>query len=309
MSEPFVFSTVAKTGRVHNIASYGATSNNSADDDAAAVRKAVAAAVSGDEVYMPDGVYHFKTINVNLKAGVSLRGQSRSATVISTQFAAFSANYYSGYVVGADGSKHDLTISNFRILKSAGQPANYGVLVSDSRRVTVRDLQVEGWKITGIGVIKGGKHVIVRDNDIRNGTSTAGGEGYAIGVREQRQRHPTAAGSSTLIWAPPQRNNRVRHGIIIPIWHTIICSSNDDEHHVEALTSTLTMSTPALATTLSKAADTAASHSATPAGSGRTTPQLLLRSADNWVHWRRVGLRVGTSSSSLPVSRTTTTRQ
>ena len=241
LSEPFRGSGAKPTGRVLNIRNFGATSNNSTNDDAQALRRAIAAAVKGDVVYMPDGVYHFKTINVNMKAGVSLRGQSRARTVVSTVFAPYSANYYSGQVIGAVGGNGDLSISNFSIRRSGGKAAQYGVLVSDSSRVTVSDLLVEGWKITGIGVIKGSKHTIVRNNIVRNGTSTASGEGYGIVVSDLNSKGASANNNwitgNTITGKGRNATTGVRHAIIVSYraHHNLIANNRMTNITLEAL--------------------------------------------------------------------------
>lgn len=183
LSEEFRNPSVV-TGRTRNVLNYGATPGYAADDDAVAFRRAIAAAVAGDEVFAPNGVYHFKTAEVKLKSGVSLRGQSRAGTVVTARLQPSSYAYYDGCLICAKGSDN-LTISTFRIERSGGAPMKYGVTVRDSERVRIANLQIEEFDYAGVAVIYNSKHIRIRGNIIKNAANLGTlGNGYGIRVEQ-----------------------------------------------------------------------------------------------------------------------------
>lgn len=190
LNKPFEHPS-AVTGKTLNVRAYGATPDNAADDDAVAFRRAIAAAVAGDEVYIPDGVYHIKTPGIELKTGVGVRGQSTTNTIISAVFDPVADNSDS-YLFGARPGVGDLTLSHFKINMAGGEPLHFpvrlgarGASTDDIKsqqvyRIAVRSLVIEDFERTAISV-RNGRHILIRDNTIRRATALGGG-GYGYGV-------------------------------------------------------------------------------------------------------------------------------
>ncbi|MEJ7654658.1 MAG: PA14 domain-containing protein [Chloroflexia bacterium] len=133
------------TGRTLNVQDYGATPGDSKDDDGESFKRAIERASDGDEVYAPNGVYHFKSAHVELKRGVSLRGESRSGTVFRAVLDEKYSGYYEGYLVGVRNAS-DVSISDFTIDSDGGESLMYGVLTKDdAERVDIRNLVIEGF--------------------------------------------------------------------------------------------------------------------------------------------------------------------
>ncbi|HRK30954.1 MAG TPA: right-handed parallel beta-helix repeat-containing protein [Tepidisphaeraceae bacterium] len=180
-------SPTATTGRTLNILSFGATSNNASNDDAAAIRAAISEAVAGDEVYIPNGVFHIKARDIQLKSGVSVRGQSMSGTILSAQFTDQGASNPNSQVFRVEAGRSNVTFSNFRIEMSAGQTMQYGIAlgsgstgVSNTRRVAIRNVNIEGFERFGVA-IRNADNVLIENSLIRNATALGGGgQGYGV---------------------------------------------------------------------------------------------------------------------------------
>lgn len=176
----------ATTGRTLNILNYGATSNNSSNDDATAIRNAISDAVSGDEIYIPNGVFHLKGRDIKLKSGVSVRGQSRDGAILSAVFNTQTDNPNSQVFRVEDG-RSNVTFSNFRIQMSGGQSMQYGISlgsgsegVSNTRRIAIRNVNIEGFERFAIA-IRNCDNVLVENCLIRNATALGGGgQGYGV---------------------------------------------------------------------------------------------------------------------------------
>jgi hypothetical protein len=188
------------SGRSLNVVDYGATSNNSNDDDAVAFREAIAAAKEGDEIYIPNGLYHIKTRKIELKTGVSIRGESSESTIISAMFNYVKDNPGS-YIFGAMPGIGNLTLSKFHIEMSGGQALRYPIWLGAGNtdtnnseyeevyRIAVKNLIIEGFEKMGISV-RNGRHILIKGNAIKNATATGGGgEGYGIMIGYDRSEN------------------------------------------------------------------------------------------------------------------------
>ena len=177
----------AVTGATRSIASYGATSNNASNDDATAIRNAIAASSAGDEVYIPNGVYHLKSRDIKLKTGVSIRGQSMSGAVLVAQFSDQGADNPNSQVFRVESGRGNLTFSSFRIEMGTGQSMQYGIAlgsgsegVANAQRVAIRNVNVEGFERYGIA-IRNCDNILVENCLLRNATALGGGgQGYGV---------------------------------------------------------------------------------------------------------------------------------
>lgn len=174
------------TGRTISVLSYGATANNANDDDAAAFAAAISAAQYGDEVLIPNGTFHIKTRRIKLKSGVSMRGESKTGSILAAQFNTVTDNQGS-YLLEAEPGVHDLTISNFTVTSTGGQELNYAIFlgwgdvgVSNVYRIAVKEMIVSGFAKNGVGV-RNGNFILVQNCTIKDATQTGGG-GYGYGV-------------------------------------------------------------------------------------------------------------------------------
>lgn len=175
----------AVTGTTRSILTFGATANNSADDDGPAIRNAIAASAAGDEVYIPNGTYHIKgTTPINMKNGVSVRGESRAGAVLSTMLTAQPI----GLLYAAPGVE-DFTISNLSILLASGSSPLSGIRLGNASgttlqlsRIAVVNVGIEGFQKHGVE-INNARHIKVDGCLIRNATALDdGGSGYGVAI-------------------------------------------------------------------------------------------------------------------------------
>ncbi len=213
LSGVFVFPD-SVTGRTLNVLNYGATPNNSSNDDAQAFRNAISAAVTGDEIFIPSGTYHLKTGDILLKSGVSVRGQARDTTFLTT---ILTTNPYAAFY--ALQGINNLTLSNFTITKTSGNNLLAGIRLGQGNplgdnstyqqvsRIRISNLDIENFTKFGVQM-ENAYHVMVENSIFRNAAALdGGGEGYGVMLAFDR-------GNNNWI-----RNNRVgpviRHGILL----------------------------------------------------------------------------------------------
>jgi nitrous oxidase accessory protein NosD len=188
------------SGRSLDVRSYGATPNNSADDDAPAIRAAISAARAGDEVLLPGGTLHLKSGQINLKTGVSLRGQGRGATVLGAMYSSLTA------VIYVPAGATNLRISDFAVRRVSGS-YDAAVRLGNGRwdsnnstypivsRVAIEGLLVEGHRRMGI-LLENTQHVLVRDNIVRAATALGGGgSGYGVSINFDRSSNNWVTGN------------------------------------------------------------------------------------------------------------------
>ncbi|CAN7702549.1 cadherin-like beta sandwich domain-containing protein [Paenibacillus sp. LjRoot153] len=190
------------TGTTLNVTSYGADPADNANDDRVAIQNAINAASPGDEVYLPNGVYNLITspdgfVNLKLKSGVNLRGESESGTILKS-----SIDDIKNSSVVKSSSQHDIKVSNLTITSTwnrsfslehatnnpdAGGPdssiaiANYGEI--PSYNVTIDHVTVERFRRMAIR-IENSHDVVVRHSTFRNATDLGGGgAGYGTSIQ------------------------------------------------------------------------------------------------------------------------------
>jgi hypothetical protein len=175
------------TGQTRNILSFGATPNDSSNDDATAIKNAITAASAGDEVYIPNGVYHIKSRDIRLKTGVSIRGQSMSGAILSAVFTDAGVDNPNSQMFRALPGVNNFTLSNFRIEMTGGQSLEYGLYlgsgstgVANVSRIAVKNVNIEGFAKFAVA-IRNGDNLLVQDCLLRNATALGGGgEGYGV---------------------------------------------------------------------------------------------------------------------------------
>lgn len=190
------------TGRTLNVLDFGANPADDGRDDRPAIQAAIDAAVAGDEVYIPDGVYNLTTspdglANLFLKSGVNIRGESESGTILKT-----SLDMIKNSTLFKSAKQHDFQISGMTLTSAwnktyttdhksnnpdAGGPdslimiGNYGE--DPSYNVTIHHVTVEKFRRMAIR-IENSHDVIVRNSTFRNATDVGpGGSGYGVAIQ------------------------------------------------------------------------------------------------------------------------------
>ena len=183
------------SGKRISILDYGATSNQPSNDDAVAIQKAIKAAAPGDEVYIPDGIYHVKTI-VHLKSGVLLLGQSKDQSILAC---AFSTAPHS--VIYAAPGVSNLTVSSFRITVATGKFFHAGVRLGAAgnvqvSRITIRKLKIDKHQKFGIQ-LQNAYHTLIESNTISNASALGGGgSGYGIIIDQSKSNNNWVRGNA-----------------------------------------------------------------------------------------------------------------
>jgi hypothetical protein len=170
-----------------SILSYGATPNNSSNDDSTAIKSAISAAVAGDEVYIPNGIYHLKTRQIILKTGVSIRGESQSGAILDALFSDQGTSNPSSQMFEAKPGVGNFTISNLSINMAGGQSMQYGFYLgsgsasaANSSRIAIKNVTIEGFEKFAVAV-RHCDNILVQGCTFRNATALGGGgEGYGV---------------------------------------------------------------------------------------------------------------------------------
>lgn len=196
------------TGKTLNVLDFGADPKDSAADDAPAIQKAIDVAASGDEVYLPDGVYNLNSgaavdryANLILKDGVNLRGQSEAGVLLLSSFNAEDGKKGTTKVLKIQAA-HDILVSHLTVTSTfagkystdtgnnnpeAGGPL-YGVMIEEASgvpcyNITLDGVTVEKFQRMGIRISKS-HDVVVRNATFRNATDLGGGgAGYGVSIQ------------------------------------------------------------------------------------------------------------------------------
>jgi len=193
----------APTGVRLDVTNYGATPNDDSDDDAAALRAAIRAAGAGSEVYVPAGRYTLRSGGIALKSGVSLRGESRDATVFVTNMSTTVQ-----YLFQAFPGTTNVQLTDFTVRQAAGVPVDMVIRLGSGRwdtsnaeyslveRVTITRLTLSGFQRMGIS-LENTRHVLVWNNQISNATAFGGGgQGYGVALSFDRASENWIIGNS-----------------------------------------------------------------------------------------------------------------
>ena len=193
----------APTGAAIDVRDYGATPNDDSNNDTIAIQAAINAASAGSEVYVPAGRYTLRTGGIALKSGVSLRGESRGATVFVTNMSATVQ-----YLFQAFPGTTNVRLTDFTVRLGAGTPVDMVVRLGSGRwdtdntqyslveRFTIARLAISGFQRMGIS-LENTRHVLVWNTDISNATAQGGGgQGYGITLNFDRASENWIVGNS-----------------------------------------------------------------------------------------------------------------
>ncbi|MGG1554087.1 discoidin domain-containing protein [Paenibacillus ferrarius] len=205
------------TGRTINVVTeFGADPADNTTDDRPAIQNALDAAVAGDELYFPNGVYNLKTAapgdsnsHFILKSGVNLRGENQEGTVFLSDF----DNLQGGPTASSSrillaSNRQNIVISHLTLSSSwngawptdpaisnpnRGGPKN-GIYIDDTtagalnsptepQNILIEYVTVEKFEKMGIRISKA--HDITVRNSILRNTSDIGGGGAGYGISIQ----------------------------------------------------------------------------------------------------------------------------
>jgi nitrous oxidase accessory protein NosD len=185
------------SGTTHSITDFGATPDDPADDDATAVQAAIDASAAGDEVLVPNGVFHLKTRKITLKSGVSVRGESRAGAVLHAAFTP-QDDGKNAYVLYAAPGTSDLTISSVHITSdgdtSVDTALNQAIWLGDGdsecqecnldipavHTIRVTDVEVTKFVKMALNIRNG--HDITMDGNLVHDALADGGGGQGYGI-------------------------------------------------------------------------------------------------------------------------------
>jgi Right handed beta helix region/Pectate lyase superfamily protein len=248
------------TGRTLDVRDFGADPAPDGDDDAPAIRSALAAAVDGDEVYLPPGTYELRSAdpsdgsaNLVLRSGVNVRGAGRQRTVLSTSF---DGEEDSRAIRGA--GVHDVIIADLSVTSAHTGPLGedpdddgggggpmYGIHLGaadgrPSSRVLVTDVAVDRFERHGISV-KASREVILSGNRIADATAVGpGGQGYGIALEgSPGRRDPDSAEDArhNVVIGNRIDGRHLRHAILVqfPTHNNLIAGNRIDGSILDAI--------------------------------------------------------------------------
>jgi hypothetical protein len=221
LSEPFQYAPAfnAATGISRNVVTgYGATPGNSSNDDRTAIQNAINAANPGDEVYIPDGVYHVKG-RIDCRASVNIRGQSQAGVVINTMLSSSATSLFK-IPTGA----HDIRIEDFTLQKLSGSDFDAPFRLGDQdltttvpaiERVIIRHVTIKNHKRFAVEA-HNTKHLLVDSCIMRDAVALdGGGQGYGV-----------------LLADPGSNNNWARSNTIGPTIRHALLAVNKSHHNL-----------------------------------------------------------------------------
>ncbi len=233
------------TGATIDVTSFGATPNNNSDDDAIAINAAIASASSGDEVYLPDGVYNTMT-RIETSSGVSVRGESEAGTIIRAGFSVAGEE-----TLTVASGRSDISITNLTLDSDGVEAPRFAMQVgrnsgSLTERVHIQNLTIDTFRDRGI-VVRTARHVKIEDCTFRGATALDGGEGYGVTIQQPMSDNNWVTGC---YFGTP-----MRHGILLQFstnhnlieYNTLVDGSEDaidlhgeDEYSNEVRFNTIT---------------------------------------------------------------------
>ncbi|MFK7691291.1 right-handed parallel beta-helix repeat-containing protein [Paenibacillus sp. HJGM_3] len=225
------------TGQTMNVLHYGADPADNSQDDTAAIQAAIQAAKPGDEVYLPNGTYNLITspdgvINISLKSGINLRGESQTGTILKTGL-----NKVRNSTALKAAAQNNVAISNMTLTSSwngtystdtrANNPDGGGpdsqIIIANagdtpSYNVTIDHVTIEKYGRMGIR-IDNSHDVVVRDSLFRNAADVGpGGAGYGVAIQGMPKVDRLGFANDT-IWNLAENNTfegpYLRHGALI----------------------------------------------------------------------------------------------
>lgn len=190
------------TGTILNVVDFGADIGDNGANDVGAIQAAINAAQYGDEVYLPNGIYHLQSdagYALKLKSGVNLRGESQEGTKL---IICGKDGYYPSSVIKAMG-QHDILVSNMTITSDfsgnysldhiSNNPdasgSRYGIQIEDnamnepSYNITMDQLILEKYQTMGVR-ISNSHDIVVKQSIFQNATDIGGGgAGYGVSIQ------------------------------------------------------------------------------------------------------------------------------
>ncbi len=192
------------TGRTLDVTGYGADPGDNTADDRPAIEAALSAAVAGDELYFPAGVYNLfsvkpndKTVHFVPKSGVNWRGDGPDKTILRSEFSDLTIERFLKM-----RGVHDIVISRLMLTSAfkgsystdvnvnnphAAGP-KYVISIEDSGgwpcyHITVDSVAVENFRVHGVR-LSNSHDVIVRNSTFLKATDVAGGgAGYGVSIQ------------------------------------------------------------------------------------------------------------------------------
>ncbi len=212
-------SEVAKTGLTIDVTHFGAKPNDASFDNFVAFRDAIAAAEPGDEVFIPEGTYHFVGYvardgyysHIYLKSGIILRGAGEDKTFLLSKFSEHANQNNQTSVITLVNSQNvlledftitspvldeelpDPNLSNFTSSVFKG-PVN-GIVIDtlgaitnpadQTQNIVVRNVTIERFRRMGVR-LKQSRNVTIDTITVQKATNLGGGgAGYGISIQGQ----------------------------------------------------------------------------------------------------------------------------
>lgn len=224
----------AVTGRTRDVTAYGADPADNNNDDRPAIEAALTAAVAGDELYFPAGVYNLysvkptdKTVHFVLKSGVNWRGEGPDKSFLRSEF----SDQTIARFLKLRGLENIL-ISNLTLTSAFKGPYSTDVNVNNpaaagpqyvisiednngwpSSNITVDSLRVENYRVHGVR-LSNSHDVVVRRSTFLKATDVAGG-GAGYGISIQGNSLPDNASRFNVVEQCRFTGPYIRHAILL----------------------------------------------------------------------------------------------
>jgi parallel beta-helix repeat protein len=195
----------AVTGATLDVTDFGATPDDDSDDDAIAINVAIEAASSGDEVYLPLGVYNTKSL-ITARSGITIRGESGKGTVIRARF-----NTTGQETLTVPSGRSNITIRDLTLDSDGPEAPRFTMQVgrnsgSLTQRVHLLNLTINTFRERAI-ILRTTRHVKIENCTISGATAFDGGEGYGITIQQPGGDNNWVTGCTL--------GPAVRHGILL----------------------------------------------------------------------------------------------
>jgi parallel beta-helix repeat protein len=241
-----------RTNSQNVVADHGATPSNSAFDNKAAFQAAINACGPGDEVYIPNGTYHFLTGLMTLKSGVNIRGQSKAGVILR-----YKVPSTTQYLFRANQGSTDIRLTDFTVDRDAasagvidtilqlGQGSSGSTSYTVCQRIYVARVNLSKHQRFAI-VLENVKWGFVWDSDLHSALAFGGGgSGYGITTTGPKTEECWIVGNRIGLGGV---GASIRHGLIIQyLAHNCLLEENvlrghvqdaidfhgEDEHHNE----------------------------------------------------------------------------
>lgn len=249
------------TGKTINVLDYGAVANDANFDNTESFKTAINSAEPGDEIYVPNGKYYFKThattaggyySHIYLRKGVNLRGEDEASTVLVSNFQpnineernTSVITTLSGYSVISNLTITSNTPSEMlpnpdlsNVNTTVFTAPKYGITVANgdpleiTENVYIRNITVEKFRRMGVRVVSS-RNVVVEECSFKNAVDLGGG-GHGYGVVFQGRTHGANDVGLTIdcLFNVVRNSNFIgpylRHGVIIQYYaHNNLVENN-----------------------------------------------------------------------------------